>query len=166
MIVRSFFICFLIFPTIFFVSFPNSLNVSLEQATANEDVMNLFRTNVSTPEDEITDGVGGDAIGGGTGRARGGDGGDGGDAIGGGTGRARGGDGGDGGDAIGGGTGTARGGDGGDGGDAIGTPSCSEVIGGDGGYGGTAAAGTDVEVGQEGEKGENGYCEVSNPNES
>jgi hypothetical protein len=46
--------------------------------------MNLYRTNVSTAGDEITDGDGGDAIGGGTGTgtARGGDGGDGGDAIG------------------------------------------------------------------------------------
>jgi hypothetical protein len=85
MIVTSFFIYFVIFPTITFVSFPNSLNVSLEQRVANEDVMNLFRTNVSTVEEEITDGDGGDAIGGGTGTARGGDEGDGGDAIGGGT---------------------------------------------------------------------------------
>ncbi len=84
MIVRSFFICFVIFPTIAIVSFPNSLNVSLEQRSTNEDVLNLFRTNVSTAENKITDGDGGDAIGGGTGTgtARGGDGGDGGDAIG------------------------------------------------------------------------------------
>jgi hypothetical protein len=150
MIVTSFFIYIVIFPTIAFVSFPNSLNVSLEQRAANEDVTILFRANVSTAEDEITDGGdGGDAIGGGTG-----------------TGTARGGDGGDGGDAIGGGTGkgTARGGDGGDGGDAIGRSSCFNVVGGDGGYGGTAAAGTDVEVGQEGEKGETGYCEVEDFN--
>lgn len=129
MIATSFFIYFVIFPTITFVSFPNSLNVSLEQRAANDDVMNQFRTNVTTAGDEITDGDGGDAIGGGTG------------------------------------TGTARGGDGGDGGDAIGTSSCSNVIGGDGGYGGSAAAGTDVEVGQEGEKGETEYCEID-PNRS
>ena len=104
MIVTSFFIYFVIFPTIAFVSFPNSLNVSLEQRAANEEVMILFQTNASTAENEITEGDGGDAIGGGTGTgtARGGDGGDGGDAIGGGTG-----------------TGTARGGDGGDGGDIV-----------------------------------------------
>ena len=61
MIVKSIFIYFVIFPTIAFVSFPNSLNVSLEQRVANEDIVNLFRTNVSTVEEEITDGEGGDA---------------------------------------------------------------------------------------------------------
>ena len=68
MIVTSFFIYIVKFPTIAFVSFPNSLNVSLEQRAANVDVTILFRANVSTAEDEITDGGdGGDAIGGGTG---------------------------------------------------------------------------------------------------
>jgi hypothetical protein len=146
MIVTSFFIYFVIFPTIAFVSFPNSLNISLEQRAANEDVMILFQTNASTAENEISEGDGGDAIGGGTGTARGGDGGDGGDAIGGGT-------------------GTARGGDGGDGGDAIDTSSCSDVLGGNGGNGGTAAAGADVEIGREGEKGETDYCEILDPDE-
>jgi hypothetical protein len=63
MIVTSFFIYFVIFPTIVFVSFPNPLNVSLEQRVGNEDVMNLFRTNESTAEDEHTDSDGDDAIG-------------------------------------------------------------------------------------------------------
>jgi hypothetical protein len=74
MIITSFFIYFVIFPTIAFVSFPNSLNVSLEQRAANEDVMILFQTNASTAGNEITEGDGGDAIGGGTetGTARGG----------------------------------------------------------------------------------------------
>ena len=63
MIVKSFFVYFVIFPTMAFVSSPNSLNISLEQRVANEDVMILFRTNVSTIEEEITDGDGGDAIG-------------------------------------------------------------------------------------------------------
>ena len=89
--------------------------------------MNLFHINASTAENEITKG--------------------------------------DGGDAIGGGTGTARGVDGGDGGDAIGTSSCPDVIGGDGGYGGTDSAGTDIEIGQEGEKGETMYCETLDPDE-
>ncbi len=79
MIVKSFFIYFVIFPTIALVSFPNSRNVNLERRVANEDVMNLFWTNVSIAEDEITDGTGGGT---GTGTARGVDGGDGGDAIG------------------------------------------------------------------------------------
>jgi hypothetical protein len=81
MIVTSFFIYFVIFPTIAFVSFPSSLNVSLKQGAPNEEVI-LIQTNASTAENEITEGDGGDAIGGRTGTARGGDGGDGGDAIG------------------------------------------------------------------------------------
>ena len=92
---------------------------------AIEDAMILFRTDVSSADDEFTDGECGNSIGEGTG--------------------------------------TARGTDGGDGSDAIGTASCSDVIGSDGGYGGTAAAGTDVEVGQEGEKGETVYRELVAP---
>jgi hypothetical protein len=81
----AFFIYFVIFPTVAYVSFPNSLNVSLEQRAANEDVMILFQTNASTAEDEITEWDSGDAIGEGAGTARGRDGGNsgnGGDSIG------------------------------------------------------------------------------------
>jgi hypothetical protein len=67
MIITSFFIYFVIFPTIAFVSFPNSPNVSLEQRAANEDDMILFQTNASTAGNEITEGDGGNAIGRGTG---------------------------------------------------------------------------------------------------
>lgn len=62
MIVTSFFIYFVIFPTIAFVSFPNFLNLSLEQRASIEDAMILFRTNVSLADDDFTDGDGGDAI--------------------------------------------------------------------------------------------------------
>ena len=60
--------------------------------------MNMFRTNVSTTEDEISDCDGGDAIGGGTGT---------------GTGKGK---------------GTPRGKDSSDGIDAIGTSSCFDVM--------------------------------------
>jgi hypothetical protein len=81
------------------------------------------------PENEITEGDGDDAIGGGTG------------------------------------TGTARGGDGDDGGDVIETSSCSDVLCGNGGNGGSAAAGTDVEIGREEEKGVTGHFEILDPDE-